>query len=463
MLDKKAFLSEILEEYRQKHKKSEDYFRRSSRHLIRGGSHTIRLWDPFPIYDVQCHGSKVIDLDGNSYIDFWQGHFSNILGHNPEIILNALKELLQNKGGLLTGFPSIYQEELAEIMLRQNDAEMLRFTTSGSLATGYAVMLCKAYTKRDLVLKVGGGWHGAHPYLLKGISSFDDGLNKLESAGLHSDCSSEIIITQFNNIEDLTDKFNKIGARIACLIIEPFIGAGGFLFADKEYLQAARDLTQKFGSLLIFDEIVSGYRFCPSGLQKLYKITPDLSTFGKVIGGGLPIAAIAGRGDLIEQCNPAGSSSQKVKCEGGTFSAHPSSLVAGLTLIRYLEQHQDEIYPRIGRLGEKVRKGVEEIFRAYHIRAHCTGHPNSFVEYSSIALLNFPLKEIKKNLSPEDLYNPALSDVEMREWIFKLAMLNEGFIVFHGIGSISTAHSEEDIDKFLSAVDSVAKKMKKFM
>jgi glutamate-1-semialdehyde 2,1-aminomutase len=462
-VNKKALLSEIISEYKKKHKKSEEHYKKSVRYLIRGGSHTIRLWEPFPIYDVHCQGSKVIDIDGNSYVDFWQGHFSNILGHNPDIILDALQEHFQKKSGLLTGFPSILQEELAKTILKLIDAEKIRFTTSGALATMYAVMLSKAFTNRDLVLKVGGGWHGAHPYLLKGVGTFDKGFNKLESAGLHPDCNAEIIICKFNNIEHLKDTFSKYGERIACFIIEPFIGAGGFLFADKEYLQAARDLTRTYESLLIFDEIVSGFRFCPSGLQILYQIKPDLSTFGKVIGGGMPIAAVAGREDILQQCDPKGPSSQKVRFEGGTFSVHPSALVAGLTLIRYLVEHQDEIYPEIGSLGEKIRKGAEEIFKSYQINAQCTGWPTSDVKHSSIAMLNFPVKESVKKPTPEDLSNPDVSDAEMREWIFKLAMLNEGFIVFHGIGSISTAHTDGEIDQFLAACEKVAKKFKKYI
>jgi len=461
-MDKKSLLNELIKEYVLKHKKSEKFFEKASQYQIRGGSHNLRLFGPFPFYDVQCSGSKVTDVDGNTYVDFWQGHFANVLGHNPKIVIDVLLDYFQKGHGLTTGFPGECQVELAELILRQIEADKIRFTTSGTLATMYAIMLAKAFTRRGLVMKVGGGWHGAQPYALKGITVYDHGMHDLESAGLPSGIDSMIIMTRFNHIEDLEEKFRKHGEEVACFILEPFIGAGGFIFSHKEYLQRTRELTREYSSLLIFDEVISGFRFRPGGLQSLYGIKPDLTVLGKAIGGGLPLSAVAGRGDVMALCGPEARVDQKVKFDGGTFSAHPASMLAGLTYIKYLIEHESEIYPRIGRLGAKVRKEIEEIFTAYGFNVKCTGYGGSITENSSLVGVQFLREKIDCISFPEQVWNPEVCDSELREKIFKLAMLGEGFNIFHGYGGISAAHTEKEIQSSLDAVERIARKWKKY-
>ncbi len=420
----------------------------------------MRLFWPFPFYDVHCRGSSVTDVDGNRYVDFWQGHFANILGHNPSFVLDALSKYQQQGNGLTTGFPSTLQSELAELLLSKISAQKIRFSTSGTLASMYAVMLSKAKTSRDLVMKVGGGWHGSQPYALKGISIFDRGFTKMESAGLPSGMEKMILITRFNDEEDLTEKFKIYGDRIACLILEPFIGAGGFIFGKKNYIHKARQLSKKYGTLLIFDEVVSGFRFHAGALQNLYDVQPDLTVFGKAIGGGMPLSAVVGNDDVMRLCGSEAKQEEKVKVEGGTFSAHPSSMLAGLTFVRYLIEHEREIYPRIGRLGERIRSEIESIFAAYGFNVRCTGDGNSVARNSSLVGVHF-LRESRDRIeSPEQVWNPEVCDIELREKVFKLAMIQEGFNIFHGYGSVSGAHTEQEIQDSLDAVERIAKKWK---
>ncbi len=461
MMDKKSLLDDLIKKYALKHKKSEEMFGKASKYQIRGGSHNLRLFAPFPFYDVQCLGSKVMDADGNMYIDFWQGHFSNILGHNPKIVLNALVGYFQEEQGLTTGFPGNYQRELAELIIKRIEADKIRFTTSGTLASMYSLMLAKAFTKRELVVKIGGGWHGAQPYALKGISVYDQGINKVESAGLPTGVDSMIVMTRFNDTEDLEDKFRTYGERIACLILEPFIGAGGFIFASEDYLKKTRELTRQYGSLLIFDEVVSGFRFHPGGVHSLYEIKPDLTVLGKAIGGGMPVSAVAGRDDVMALCGPEARTEVKVKFDGGTFSAHPASMLAGLTYLKYLTEHESEIYPRIGELGTKARKGIEEIFTSYGFNVKCTGYGNSVVENSSAVGVQFLHEKIDRIVSPEQVWNPKICDIELREKIFKLAMLEKGFNIFHGYGAISAAHTGSEIQASLDAVEKIAMEWRK--
>jgi glutamate-1-semialdehyde 2,1-aminomutase len=461
-MNKKKLLADLIKNYRLKNKKSEEVFKKTAQHLITGGSHSLRLFSPFPFYDVQCSGSKVWDADGNIYVDFWQGHFANVLGHNPKVIIKSLQDYFHRNQGLATGFPGRYQRELAELILKQLATDKIRFTTSGTLATMYAIMLSKAFTKRELVMKVGGGWHGSQPYALRGITLYDRGMNHLESAGLPSGTDAMIIVTRFNDIQDLENKFKEYGERTACFIIEPFIGAGGFIFSHKDYLQRARELTRQYGTLLIFDEVVSGFRFHAGGVQSLYNIQPDLTVLGKAIGGGMPVSAVAGRDDVLALCGPDAKPDEKVKFEGGTFCAHPAAMLAGLTHLKYLINHETEVYPRIGQLGAKVRKGIEEIFAAHGFNVRCTGYGDSIAENSSLIGVQFLKEEIDKISFPEQVWDPDVCDLELREKIFKLSMLEEGFNIFHGYGSISAAHTNDEIQASLDAVERIAKKWRKY-
>ena len=461
-MDKKALLRDLIHDYTQTLKKSEAFFQRASQFQIKGGSHNLRLFSPFPFYDVHSHGSIVKDIDGNSYVDFWQGHFANIMGHNPQFVLDALSEYYKQGIGLTTGFPSALQAELAELLLSRLSADKIRFSTSGTLATMYSVMLSKAKTKRDLVMKVGGGWHGSQPYALKGISIFERGLTKVESAGLPPGMDEMILITRFNDEEDLLEKFENYGDRTSCLILEPFIGAGGFIFGNRNYIQKARQLCDQYGALLIFDEVVSGFRFHAGVLQNLYEIQPDLTVLGKAIGGGMPLSAVAGKDEIMVLCSPETKKEEMVKVEGGTFSAHPSSMLAGLIFVRYLMDHEDEIYPRIGHLGKHVRGEIEKIFTASGCNVICTGDGNSIARNSSLVGVHFLHDRCERIESPEQVWNPMFCDIEMRERIFKLAMIQEGFNIFHGYGSISGAHTEENIQSSLDAIERIAKKWRSF-
>lgn len=459
-MDKDALLSDLIKGYQSTHKKSGEIFAKASQFLIRGGSHNLRLYSPYPFYDVRSQGSKVTDIDGHTYVDFWQGHFANILGHNPKIVLDVLVECYNDGQGLATGFPGTLQAELGELLLSRFAADKIRFTTSGTLATMYTVMLARAKTKRELVMKVGGGWHGAQPYALKGISEYEQGFNQVESAGLPVGTGEMIIVARFNDPKDLEEKFEVYGDRISCLLLEPFIGAGGFIFGNKEFIQKARDLTQKYGALLVLDEVVSGFRFHAGALQNLYSVQPDLSVFGKAIGGGMPLSAVAGKNEVMNLCGTEAEKMDRVKFEGGTFSAHPSSMLAGLTFIKFLMANEEKIYPRIGGYGERVRKEIEEIFRTYGFNVKCTGDGQPMAPHSSIVGVHFLRENCDRIESPDQVWNPKVCDIEMREKIFKLAMLQEGFHIFHGFGAISYEHSDEEIQAALDAVERIARKWK---
>jgi glutamate-1-semialdehyde 2,1-aminomutase len=337
----------------------------------------------------------------------------------------------------------------------------VRFTTSGSLSTMYAIMLARSFTGRSHVLKIGGGWHGGQPWGLKGVSYSEGngkGYTKVESEGLSSSCPGEIIITGFNDTEGLHESFRRHGDKLACFIVEPFLGAGGILTAEREFLQAARELTHKYGVLLIFDEVICGFRFRAGNLGAIYGIAPDMSVFGKIIGGGMPVAAVTGRADVLGLSGSAGGG--RVKFSGGTFSSHPASMLAAKTALEYLVAHESEIYPRLAVPGEKMRATLEAAFRDEGIFARCSGYPNGALPGSSLACVHFPYREDTVLDRPEKMFDPALCDVEMTKHILQLALLLENVYLVHGHGAVSMAHNDDDMAFFDHACRRAARRIK---
>ena len=454
--------NDLAEEYARHSPKSAALNERARQTMIDGGSHSLRLIKPFPPRLVSAHGAYVQDADGHTILDFWQGHYANILGHNPTVVTSALAHAFESGFGTQTGFTDQLQIEVAEILCKQTGAERVRFTTSGALATMNAIMLARAFTGRELVMKVGGGWHGAQPWGLIGVN-FASGAEpwRAESQGLPGALAREVIITRYNHPEMLREHIKEYDNRLACFIVEPFMGAGGFMPASGEYLRAARELCDQYGVVLVFDEVISGFRFRAGDLGSMYGIQADLATFAKVIGGGMPVAAVAGRADILKLCGREGGNT--VRFPGGTYSGHPASMLAAKTLLTHLVEHANEVYPRIAQLGALTRQAIEAAFAAEGIFARCTGHPNDTVRGSSLAVPQFPYDAKQPLLDPDDVNDPALCDVELRDHIFQLALLLDDVHVVHGGGSLSTTHTEADVVRLGEACRRVARRVKAYL
>jgi glutamate-1-semialdehyde 2,1-aminomutase len=429
--------------------------------LIDGGSHSLRLIEPFPLRIAAARGARVTDEDGHGILDFWQGHLANILGHNPPAITEALARAFEGGFGLQTGFTDALQVETAEILCRQTNAERVRFTSSGTLATMYAILLARAFTGRTLVMKVGGGWHGAQPWALKGVgfhAGDQNGFQQVDSAGVPVAVTDKVIVTSFNDPQRLHEHFQQYGDQLACFIVEPFLGAGGFVPATPEYLSAVRELTQRHGALLIFDEVISAFRFHAGSLGALHGIQPDMATYGKIMGGGMPVAAVAGRADIMALVGKAAKN--KVKFSGGTYSAHPASLLAARTMMAYLVEHEAEIYPRLAELGVKARQAMESAFRDEGIYACCTGYSDAAGYGSSMFMLHFPYRDDACLEGLRDWHNPDLCDVVLRQRVIHLALLLENVFALDGHGAVSAAHTEADIDLLADACRRAARRIK---
>lgn len=436
--------------------------RRARQVMVDGGSHNVRLNRPFPLRITAASGASLIDADGHTLLDFWQGHFANLLGNNPPIVAEALAADLASGCGLQMGMTDELAVETAELLCERLHAERLRFTTSGTLATMYAVMLARAFTGRRRVVKVAAGWHGAQPWGLKGVY-FHPGEEPwgLESEGLPAHIGEEVIVSRFNDEEHLEGQFREQGDQIAVLLVEPFAGAGNFIAAKPDYLTRARHLCDHYGALLVFDEVITAFRFCAGDLGALYGVRPDLVTVGKIAGGGMPLAAVGGRADVMCLCGREGGS--RVAFSGGTYSAHPTCLRAAKTMIPYLVAHEDEVYPRLSRHGDLLRTAIEEGFAAEGIEARCSGQPDGGMSGSSLAGVHFPYDADTVLERPDTCCDPMRCDAVMKHQVFQLALMLEGVYTLYGGCALSTVHSKTDIDRLREACRSAAQLIKKYL
>lgn len=455
-----VLLADLARDYTEYSPNSAELNKRALQSLVDGGSHATRLIHPFPPRTVSAKGAYVKDADGHQILDFWQGHYANILGHNPPQIVDAVTEGLKGGVGLQTGFTDELQVDVAEIITRQTGTEKVRFTTSGTLATMYAIMLARAYTGRSLTMKVGGGWHGAHLWGLKGVG-YQVGFEEVDSMGIPNRVTDNVIITRFNRPDVLEEQFKQFGHQMACFILEPVIGAGGLMPASQEYMDTAQKLCDQYGVVLILDEVISAFRYHAGTAASLYGIQPDLLTLGKIIGGGMPLSAIAGKQEIMALAGR--ESGRKVSVQGGSFSAHPASLLAARTMLTYLVQHEAEIFPRLAEMAALTRQTVLQAFLDEGILAQFSGIKSPVIGSNSLHMLCFPHKAGIGLITPDKVKNPQICDVELSEGVLQLAMLLEDVYIVHGLGCNVIAHGEEEIVLLGEAFRRAARRIKPYL
>jgi glutamate-1-semialdehyde 2,1-aminomutase len=441
-------MKHFLDAYRLKTRLSGNLFKRAKGVMPGGISHNIHYFPPYPFFIKKTKGSKIWDVDGNEYIDLWMGNYTHILGHRPQVIVRAIEEQL--KEGIHWGLVFEKQIEWAELIRELvPSAEMVRFCCSGTEATMYAVRLVRAFTGKKTILKIAGGWHGANPDLSLGIKM---PYEKEESLGLLPDLQQYTKAISFNDLSSSLKVIHKNRKDLAGIILEPVVGEGGFNPATKEYLQMLRSETKKLKALLIFDEVISCFRVALGGAQERFNITPDLTTLGKIAGGGLPVGALVGKREILEKTSPEKKSKkwERVLIGGGTFSAHPLTAAAGLAMLRYLKDRRKEVYSLLEKKGQIVRKGVQEALDQEGVAAVVTG-------IGSLFQTHFPFEKGETLNSPHSINR--FTDIEKREIEFRIRMLTKGIHVMHGGGCLSIAHTDEDIEKIIKSTRKVAKEM----
>ncbi|MFC1639797.1 aspartate aminotransferase family protein [Gemmatimonadota bacterium] len=460
--DYSKLLDKLEAEHKARSPKSAELHDEATQYLIDGGSHSLRLLQPFSPRIVSAQGAWITDEDGHEILDFWQGHFGNILGHNPSFVTDELAEKMKHGFGLQTGFADRLQIEVAELICRCTGAERVRFTCTGALATMYAIMLARSFTGRSKVLKVGGGWHGANPWGLKGVG-YHDGFDSVESEGIPTAVTDEIIITRYNDPSSLVDTFEQHGDELACFLLEPVIGAGGRFPATREYMHLARELTENHGVVLIHDEVVSGFRYAAKNAGSLYGVTPDLMALGKAIGGGMPVAAVAGRRDILDLVGR--DSSFRVKFSGGTYSAHPASLLAAKLYIQHLLKHESEIYPHMAQVGAALRNEVTKAFESEGVFVRFAGDRIDELPGHMLHPLLFPYEDGADLTTPDEVLNPAVCDTTLGLRVVQMALLVEDVYTAPSlpIGSHTAAHTFADVAFLAEKCRTVAYRIKPYL
>jgi len=439
----------IFETYRRLTPTSEALHRRACGVFPGGICHNVRGFRPHPVYPAQARGVRFTDVDGTSYLDLWMGHYALIFGHAFPEVKEALARTLE--GGWHWGMPSQLQVDLAE-RLREAipSLEEMRFCTTGTEATMYAVRLARGVTGRSWVLKAEGGWHGASTDLSYSVQPPFQGA---EGPGLPAAREQGVDLIPFNDVEGALRVVERHRGQLAGIIVEPMLGAGGFLPARPEYLSCLREVCDDEDAVLIFDEIITGFRFRYGSLADAYGVRPDLTALGKIVGGGLPLGVYGGRRDILEAANPrtAHGPDRPVLVGGGTFSCNPLSLAASLATLDALERQGEAFYAALERRGEALRRGIEERFRVAGLPAACTGT-------GSLAMTHLLRGDDRRLESPEDVAaktRPGVPDQELR-----IALLNHGVFAVHGGGALSAAHADADVSVLLDAYERAAADLK---
>jgi glutamate-1-semialdehyde 2,1-aminomutase len=336
---------------------SESWFDRARRVLPGGVNSPVRAFKSVggsPPVIARAGGCKLTDVDGNEYIDYIGSWGPMILGHSHSAVKSALVTALEN--GTSFGAPSTPEVELAEeIVRRVPSLEMVRFVNSGTEATMSAVRLARAATGRDVIVKFSGGYHGHADCFLIDAGSGAATLGLPDSPGVTRGAAQDTRNARYNDLESVEQLFAAEGSQIAAVIVEPVAGNMGVVPPERGFLEGLRSLCEQYGSLLIFDEVMTGFRVHFGGAQALYGVTPDLTTFGKIIGGGLPVGAYGGRADLMSLIAPAGKVYQ-----AGTLSGNPLAMSAGLATLRELTP---AIYQTLEETSRKLECGLRDVLR----------------------------------------------------------------------------------------------------
>ena len=330
--------------------RSEAWFARAQKVIPGGVNSPVRAFRGVggtPRFIERGQGSRIFDTDGNSYIDYVGSWGPLLLGHRPQTVIDALREVLDV--GTSFGAPTEREVELAELIAQAVPSmEMVRLVNSGTEAAMSALRLARGFTGRDLAVKFEGCYHGhVDSLLVKGGSGMAT-LGIADSAGVPKAFAETTISLPFNSIDAVEKAFAERGGQIAALIVEPVVGNMGCVPPTPGFLEALRELTARHGALLIFDEVMTGFRVALGGAQQRFGIKPDLTTLGKIIGGGLPIAAYGGRADIMKKLAPLGPVYQ-----AGTLSGNPLAVAAGLAMLRYLTAHP-EIYATLEARGAEL-------------------------------------------------------------------------------------------------------------
>ena len=431
--------------YEAAHTASKELQEQAVRYLPGGSSRGAAHHEPYPFFVERAEGHYVYDVDGNRYLDFMLNATTHILGHADAEIVSAVQR--QASRGLSYSAPTEVQVRLAKLLCdRVPSLDKVRFTNSGTEGTLLAIRAARAYTGRHKIAKFEGGYHGTHEYVSVSVSTplgkLDPGATTAvpEWPGQPPSVVDDVVVLPYNDLEGSERSLREHRDDLACLIMEPVGSNFGYTPAQPAFLQGMRDLTRELGIILVFDEVQS-FRLAPGGAQELLGVEPDLTAFGKIIGGGLPVGAWGGRGDLMELFDPANG---PVIAHSGTFNANPMTMVAGEVTLSRLTS---EDYARMASLGDMLRAKLRAVFDELEVEVQVTG-------IGSLFGVNFTSEEIT------DYRSVLHGDQEMKRGLF-IGLVNEGVLLqTRCAGALSTITTEAEVDTLADATRRVVQRIR---
>ncbi|MEG8947722.1 glutamate-1-semialdehyde 2,1-aminomutase [Rosettibacter firmus] len=427
---------------------SEKLFEEAKKYIPGGVNSPVRAFKSVggtPLFISKGYGSKMIDVDGNEFIDFIGSWGPHLFGHNPPFIKQAILNALEN--GTSFGAPTELEVKIAQLITELVPSiEMIRMVNSGTEATMSAIRAARGFTGKDKIIKFEGCYHGHGDFFLIKAGSGALTFGVPTSPGVTKGNAADTLIAEFNNIDSfkklIKENKSSYGNTIAAVIIEPVVGNMGTVIPKENFLKELRDICSEEGIILIFDEVMTGFRLSKGGAQELFNVKPDLTTFGKIIGGGLPVGAYGGRRDIMEMISPSGPIYQ-----AGTLSGNPIAMSAGYAALSYIKNHP-EIYDTLEKnsayLENGIREGIKSLGKNYQL--------NRIGSMMTLFFTEEPVMDYKSALK---------SDTQLFARYFH-EMLNRGIYLppsqFEAM-FVSTAHSIEDLEKTINASNEALRKV----
>ena len=435
-------LERIVTDYQAKTPRSRQLFEEALRVMPGGNSRTTTFFDPYPFYITRGEGPRIWDADGVERLDFNGNYTSLILGHANPAVVKAIQDAAVH--GMSFPGPSEHEIRLAEILTtRIPGLEVVRFANSGTEATMHAVRVARAFTGRAKIAKFEGAYHGTHDWVLVSVAPDPAAAGSRKrpksvawSAGVPPMVLKHVVTLPWNDADACAKILEKQGSDIAALLVDPLLANAGLVPPREGFLERLREVTQRLGILLIFDEVIS-FRVGRGGAQERFGIRPDLTTLGKIIGGGLAVGAFGGRADVMNFYDPRDGKGRIN--HGGTFNANPLTMAGGIAT---MEQLTPEAYARLEAVGERVRDGVRRLLRKKGYAGQVTGTGSLFW-----------LHHTKKKLSDYRSTRPDDPQAAARTF---LGLVNDGVLLSQrGLGACSLAMTDADADRFVDALGRV--------
>ena len=419
------------------HKRSEEIFEQAIKYIPGGVNSPVRAFKSVginPIFIDHAKGSHIWDVDGNEYIDYICSWGPLILGHSNKHITAGISDMVAK--GTSYGVPTAIEVEMAKLIVDAYPGiDKVRMVNSGTEATMSALRVARGYTGRNKILKFEGCYHGHSDALLVKSGSGTITYGVPTSAGVPTDVVKHTLVTPYNDIEALRAIFKEQGEEIAAVIVEPIGGNMGLVPAEKSFLQGLREITKEYGTVLIFDEVITGFRIAYGSSREYFDIEPDMVCFGKIIGGGLPVGAYAGKAEIMDMVSPVGP-----VYRAGTLSGNPLAMYIGKQQLEYLRDHK-EVYEQLEEKARYLAEGIRSHLKALGLNYHVA-------QAGSLVCLFFTEREVRN-------YEDAMTcDTEKFNRYFA-SLLEQGVLIGpaqYEAMFLSTAHTKEDLDRTLEAM-----------